>query len=478
MLILNKNKYLAIFCFLLFSLGIFFLSYPAAALSQTIRQVKLKNSPIIYFLNHKTHTRKAYVNEAAYLSYGNKWSELKIISQAELNKWPETVLFKTASSSRVYYIRGQQKALVADLIDLAKFNLRGRPILEVGSVDLDQYKLVSYEEIGLKKKVEPVIVPTSTDPVPATTTPPLAAKLVVVSEPVVGTSTALGAGAVAANTKSNLLGIFDFGPAVSDATISRLVFDLAGVYDTSIIGGLSAKDAANFEYQNANLDWRSTDRQIIFNFSTPLELPAGDRKTIKIYADLLGCPSCTNQTFHLELKNQLAASSSLPLSAAWPLKGTVFKIIDGSGTFAQVRVEEESLLGQNLAVNNGGRFIGKFKIFEDSGREQALIKRLVFNNSGSANKNDWNNFRLLRDGVVVARKAELTSDGQIDFSINSLQVSSSSPAELTVSADLKSGYSTTSGFNLELNTVEASGKTYKLMLYPKINNLEETYILN
>ncbi len=477
MLILNKNKSLVIFFVWLFLVALFFFNYPALALSATVRQVKLKNSPVIYFLNHQTHTRRAYLNPTAYLSYGNKWSDIKIISLTELNKWPEVVLVRVASRPEIYYIKGRQKTLIHDLADLNKFNLRGRPILELNQIDLTQYTLASYEEIGLEKKTGDSDSPS--DPVlPDSAEPPLAtAKILVSSEALISTSTILSPETLVANTKENLLGIFNFQAVASEATISSLVFNISGVYNSSLIGGVVARDGYNIEYK-ANVNWHRSDEQIIINFSEPLQLAAGERRSVKIYADLVSCPSCLNQSLFVELKNSGAASSSRPLLATWPLKGETFKIIDGSNTVAALRAEEESLAGENLMINNGSRFIGKFKIFEDSGREEGIIKHLVFDNTGTAGKDDWNNFRLLRDGAVISRVAELNSDRQIDFSLSYLRVSSSSPVELVLSADLKSGYSSSSTFNLQLDSLEALGKTYNLLLYPEINNLAENYILN
>jgi hypothetical protein len=486
MLILKKKKCLWLAVLSLFLLTGLFLSRPVSALSTTIRQVKTKNSAVIYFLNHKTHTKKAYLNTTAYLSYGNKLSDIKLVTATELKKWPDYVLFKTASSSAIYYIHGRQKSLIHSVSDLSKFNLRGRPILEVSPVDLNQYTLATYQEIGLEKKVvtdQPVTIKPVTPPAPSedTSTPPIepdqsTTYLSLTSETVVNTSTILGAGNLAANTQNNLLGIFDLQAGTADATITRIAFNLTGVYGPNLVTAVNVRDSYNLDYSSVN--WRGNDHQVIVNFPQPLSLAAGESQVFKIYADLAGCPNCTNQSFHLELPNASVVSSSRPVQAVWPLRGEEYKIIDGSSIFGAVRAEEEGLALEDFMVNNGGRTIGRYQIFEDSGRETALIKRLVFSNAGTANKNDWNNFRLLQDGTVIARSSDLTSDGRIAFDISSLQISSSTPAELTITAELKDGYSTSSSFGLQLDELKAVGKTYNFELYPQINNLTETYILN
>ncbi|MDP2830487.1 MAG: hypothetical protein Q8O21_00280, partial [bacterium] len=83
----------AIICALLLFLflPLLFLSDAKAAygISSGIKQVKTTDSPTVYYFDHQRGMKKSYVSEQAYLAYGNKWSDIKIVSQSELDKWPD-----------------------------------------------------------------------------------------------------------------------------------------------------------------------------------------------------------------------------------------------------------------------------------------------------------------------------------------------------------------------------------------------------
>ena len=433
-------------------LGFFILiAAPARAISANVHQVKTNDSPVVYFLSQKYHLKKAYVNETSYLNYGNQWSDIKIVSDSELSSWPDAKLFKTAASPAVYYISGNRKSLLLNMNDLADFGLVGQPILEVSAIDLEQYQTVSYEDIGLQKT----------------------SNLLVFSDPVANASN----NSIVSGTDNNLIGIFRFRSPLTAETISSLTFNLVGIYSSAVVAKASVTDENNNSYK-ANVIWNASKRQILVNFRDPLDLSSGADKTVEVFLDLKTCATCTHQTLHLEMANAASVTGSLPASAAWPVVGTSFNLLPGTNVLGQVRVQEESLASSNLTINNGSRLIGKFTIYEDSGNEEALITQIVFDNNGSANDRDLEDFRLLKDNQVIARTAAFDTNGRITFDIDYLRVSQGSPATLTVLGGLKTGYTSQDTFDLEISSLTAQGRTYNLSLSPTINNLEEVYPLN
>lgn len=450
MLILNKKSRILASVFLALWFFLISASETQAAISPKIKQAKVKNSPAVYFLNHKYHRKKVYLSAASYLGYNNKWSDVKTVSATDLAAWPEAKLIKLPNSPAVYYIKNNTRSKIQNWSDLEDFYLSGEPILEVNQNDLEQYRLISYEEIGLVK----------------------ASNLLIFNDLV----TSPNNNTLITNTDGNLAGVFRFRAPSSTATITSLTLSVAGVYNSSILSSAFLQDESDAAYE-ANISLNANTRQFYVYFRQPIVLNAGEEKTIKVFLNFKTC-ACNNQSLRLEIKNASDINSSLPVSASFPIQGTTFKIISGDSILGKLRVQEQSLAGSNLTVNNGSRLIGKYKLYEDNGQEDVTLKTITFTNSGSAGKDDWEDFRLLRDGQLIARSSAVSEDGNIFFNINYLRLTHSQPLELTLVAGLKTGYRPQNTFDLQFSGTWAVGTTYNLSLQPQLNNINETFTLN
>jgi hypothetical protein len=470
MLTLNKKYRISL---ILGVVVIFWLSagvLSAQALTQSITQVKAAGIPTVYFLSWKAQVKKTYINAAAYLSYGNKWSDIKIVSAAELRSWPEAQLFKIAGAPALYYIQDNKKVLVQSLSDLSRFHLVGEPVLTVGELDLAQYQLVDYPAIGWSSNNQ-----ASDANGNSTSTPSASGQIAVYNDPVSGANN----NSLVPNTTDNLLGVFRFQPSAA-ATISSASFTLSGIYNSDALDSFKAEDATGADY-GANVSWRSSDHQVTVNFRPALNVAAGQTATVKVLADLKTCNNCSGQTLHLDLNRAADVTATLPAvasGAAWPLAGTTFKIVSVNNVIGQPVVQINSLATSTSGVGSGNRLISSLTIKETSGNEDVLIKQLTFNNNGSASVNDWNNFILLEDGTTVARVSALDNNGQIVFPINYLRVPAGVSVSLTVTAGLLSGYNPQATYSLQLLSLDAVGSTYNLTLSPVINNRSDIFTLN
>lgn len=490
MLILNKKYYINGSLFLLGLIFLLLAFKQVKAVTVKPYQVKMPNSPVVYFLNYASHHKKAYLNADSYLSYDNKWSDIKTISSSELALWPNFELMKTGSSPAVYYIKGSKRAKLNNRNDLESFGFIGEPILNVSEKDLNQYKLLSYQEIGLtsgssslnNQKTDETELPnnvinpvsTSTPNNTGTSTPLVTTSgtLFSISSPVQVSDNTL-----VTNTKDNLIGIFRFEATENIATVTEITFGFGGVFNSALLKNVSVKDENNNIY-NANFNLRTNDKKFIITFSDPLVINSGQQKTLKIYLDLDTC-DCNNQTIRLELKQASDIKTNLTPAlsvATWPLQGTSFKILSANNLLANLLVQGESLA--NTASNNTGRLLGKYTLGEITGKEDAVVKKLVFSNAGSARKDDLYNFILLSNNQVISRVAEIDVEGNIVFNISYLRVSKGGAITLTVNADLKSNYNKTGTVSLQLKDLSATGLTYNFSLPVKINNINETFTLN
>lgn len=479
MLRLNKKPFIfglgAIFCLSL----LFISSTPAQALSTKIRQVRTKESATVYYLYHAGHRKKAYLNAETYLDYGNKWSDVKIVGISELSSWPNAKLLKLADSSGIYYINGNKKVLIANMTDLQNFSLSHEPIITVSQTDLNQYQDSNYVEIGLKKAgTSQVAKGNSSGSTSGSNSGNLSGNIVspqgtikITEDLVTGTNN----NTLLTSTNSNLMGIFHFAPSAV-ATITAVTFDFGGLSSGTLLGPVSIFDENDVKY-NASASVSQDNQQVIVTFRTPLIINPSEEKTMKVVLDLDDCPACNNQTLRVELRQAASIQSSLTPQANFPLRGTEFKIVDGSVILGQVKSQEESIASDSQNIT-GATLIGKFTLTENTGHEDVVVSRIIFRNSGSAGKNDWDNFNLYSNGQIIARSSLVNSDGDIQFDINYLRLHYGVPVVLTVTAGLQSDYSTNATINLGVRSILAVGVTYSSTLAPAISNLDESFTLH
>ncbi len=471
MLILNKKYYFIVLSFALAFFCFFSLIPVSQAAGNFSSQVKTKDSSTVYFLSQKNHLKKAYINAVAYLSYGNHWSDIRVVSATYLNSWPSAKLFRVAGTAHIYYIHNQQKTLITSLADLIRFHLTGEPVLEVSKVDLVQYQTVSAVDIGLISNSSAVVDnnPPTKPKSPSSTQSKSVLKIT--NDLVPGAN----GNVLVPGTKDNLLGIFHFS-APTVATLTAITFNLAGVYNASAVDRFQVYNAQGQNYE-ANINWRSTDRQLIINFRPPLTLKANLPATVKVTMDLKTCHNCNNQSLDLELQQASDVQSNLVVSASWPLLGTRFSLVSAANVLGRVSAQVNKLAKNDLLVASGRRLLSKLTLSEDSGNEDVLIKNITFVNNGSANLRDWHNFSLWENGQVIARSSAVNSNGQIVFDINYLRLVKNSTLNLSVQADLITGYNSQDTYNLQVTNMTVVGQVYNLQLSPTINNINESFIL-
>ncbi len=450
---LTLNKKLLFNNWIIILSGLFFLflsTTPALALGTEFRQVKTADHPAVYFLSHNSQRKKTYINANAYLSYGHQWSDIKIVSQYELDVWSEAKLLRTPGLSNIYYINGAKKALISSPTDLATFGLVGEPVLEASQTDLDQYETVNYTEVGLISE----------------------ASLIIESDPVYGANN----NTFLTNTNGNLIGIFKLRSPSGLAIVNSITVKITGVYNSDLLKSAYVRDQNGNTYK-ANVGLSKISRQAVISFWEPLQIPAGSEKDIRLFLDIGTC-TCSNQSMRAEIQSADAIQSDLVASGQFPLLGTQFNVFSGAGYVGAVRTQEQSIANENLAISNGSRLVGKFDIYEDTNNEDFYLKEIIFSNQGNATWNDWEDFRLLKDGEIIARSSELGDYGRIKFIINYCRISNSEPAELTVLAGLKEDYNPNSIVDLQVHSLWSVGKVYGFSLPTEINNLDEEITLN
>lgn len=420
-----------------------------------VSQVKTADSPAVYYVNHRLKLKKAYVNEVSYLSYGNRWSDIRTVAPADLATFSDVELVKAASSPALYYIKGKQKALIVNENDWAAFGLKNAPIITVSLTDLAQYETVSYQQIGLDQKAE------QEDGQEAEAAPDLTVVLADLPS----------SGYFLAGSADNPVFKLIFS-SQTGAEINSLSFNLKGLNSGGIISRLAAKDGQGNSY-DVSSSVRNTDADLRF-YRDPIVVPAGGQVTVTILATGNACSACAGQTLMFELEKAGSISANQAASGNFPLQSQRFEIVASSGSVGKAVIKEESLA--SLSQGGGTRTIGKFTISEREGGDSVYIKQLEFSNSGSAGRGDLEDLRLRRGGSIISRGS--WESGRLVFPISYLRVDENNPATLEIIASLDGDYDPSGTVNLSFKQMTASGKDSALNLVPESYDLDETITLN
>jgi len=448
MLKFNKKTYfyqfsgLALVMFAIFLFNI----RQAKALSPEINQVKVPGEATVYYLNHVTHQRKAYINEAVFLDYGNEWSAVKTISPEELAKWPEARLIKTAASEDLYYINGSEKIKMNNLQDIINYNLENVLPITVSDFELSQYQEESsYEAAGLEKSAG------------------LSVSQILLDNAQSGNSLVVG-------TNDNQVMLLRFRAGEEAAVFQSLTFKVAGIHNENLIDSVSLIDTATGE----NIEGSSSysNGQLTFRFrQNDFYVPAGNTIEVKVLLDLNYLDNVNNQTIRLRLENSEAVVANLAAAGNFPILGTEFKMVDAGHILGKINALELSFNGSGSVKN-----LGKFRLSEISGNEDIYIKQLIFRNNGSATRYDLELFKLKRDNQVVATVSQIV-DGDLIFKVNYLRLPANGSLDLSLSANFSDDYQSGRSVDWNLEGVSAVGATYKLSPAPDINNISESFLL-
>ncbi|MDD4900766.1 MAG: M23 family metallopeptidase [Patescibacteria group bacterium] len=431
----------------------------ANGLAQTVKQVKVANSSTVYYLDHKLGVKKAYVSAAAYLSYGNKWSDIKVISRAQLDKWPDLKLIKSAGEKNIYYIKGDKKTLIKGPSDFSKFGLDYGRIAAINKTDFSLYQTVDYASVGLSASAGQIALKAGGGS-PGSLTIELDADS--------------QAGFLPMNTKHNLVATFNFKAGGAAVEIKQIILNLKGVYQPEVIEKVSLTNEAGYNLgEVAGLN----NRQAVFSFGTsPLILAAGEIKKIKVYLDLNSYADFINHSVKASIESLKDVKTNVEINGSFPIEAKEFKLAVGF-LMGQAEIDEITLnAGGKLVIGDNQRIIGKFKIIETSGNENMIIKKIALVNLGSARSSDLINFKLKDSNNNLIAQAQSMEGDAVIFNLNNYLLSKGQDKTFFLSADIIGGDNNQT-VNFNLRDFYATGDSYGYGLSFSQTDAGETYTI-
>jgi len=452
MILFKKSLKILLIIAIVLLFAIYFAVNSAGAsggLNESVKQVKTANNPTVYYLGHNRLMKKAYISETSFLSYGNSWSDVQIVSQEELNQWQDVRLIKTASNPAVYYITSNKKALINNEEEFNNSGFRWEDIVIVNDIDLASYELIDFAVAGGNSNSA-------------------VSDNVLVRSNVTNPSEQY----LSLNTKDNLVASFNFRAGNEMVRINSLTIKFEGVFNTETISKVYLKDNNGVEY---GYDAYVNDRLASFNLSNgSIIIPANNEKSIGAYVDFGSSEdNVSGHNFQVVIKEASYIQSNSNVSGSFPIKAGLIKLIDGSNVLGQIKAEQQSLSpdNQTAVVGNTNQQFTKYKISETSDNEDVLINKLVFKDYGTVNDSEIINFQLKNHANQIIAQASQMANKEISFEFDDYLISKSDHEYFEVYGNVISGEGKT--IKVQLYEIKASGDENGFGLPSDITSLNE-----
>lgn len=389
--------------------------------SENIKQAKTVDSPVVYYLDHKRGLKKAYINEKSFLAYKNKWSDIKTVSHADLDKWPNIRLVKAGDSPKVYYIDGNKKAWIQSAEQFNNTGFKWSEIVTIIRADLDSYQTVAYEQLKI----------TSGGQTDTTENSKLAVEL---------SNSSPAQTYIPTGSRGNTVAAFKFSASGGDAEINKITLTRIGVMSDDNINAVYLEDESGVIY---GYKVNSVSKQAYINFGEePVKISADQTRTLLVKVDLKAFSNAVGQTLGFSVSASTDIDSSAQISGDFPIKAGEHKLIDGTANLGRVKVSSVMLNSSVKTVEIGAEReeIASFHFEETSGNEDILFKKIIITNTGGAWDSDFKNIRLIDESGKEAAKAESASGKKITFNLSSgYKLKKNHSIDFTIKADIVGG---------------------------------------
>ncbi|GEM_PF-908892 len=398
----------------------------AYGLDSKITQVKTAASPAVYYLDHKRGLKKPYISAKAYLSYGNQWSDVKTVSQAELANWPEVSLVKSPSSNQVFYLSRGKKALINSERQFLDAGFSWSDIVTISEVDLSEYGAVDFSSALALVEPDHTLIGGGEN----------AGGLLKISEqPFDSASNFIPTG-----SRNNLVAAFKFEALERDVKISQLTFIRQGVSSDAIVGAAYLTDEdGNLIGEKNSLN----NGRLFLNLNVqPIIIPAGQEKTFYLIADFEPKSGVVGQTFKFGLLKAADITADAALNAAFPIIGPEFKLIDGAKNLGRLAVTPRALRlsGPETRIGLTGQALTAFRLAETSGNEDIIVEKITLTNIGSARPSDLRNLSLVASNGQTIARVQVMAEQKVTFDFGGgLFIGKNNAVDLTLKADILNG---------------------------------------
>lgn len=386
----------------------------------SVKQAKTANDSTVYYLDHARGMKKAYVSETAFLSYGNQWSDIRVVSESELERWPDVRLVKASGESAIYFIKDGEKYLIKNEEEFTGYEFKWDEVVAINKIDLDSYKTTDSNKIissgnsglfggGNDASLNVQISETS----PATKYIPT-------------------------GSVNNLTSVLRFANTAGEVEINSLTLSLDGVVDSSIINKVYVEDANGSIY---GYQATFSNRKAYINFGNePIVVYANEVRDMFVKVDLNNATGVEGQSFSIGIKDYTDINANASVYGVFPVMGNSHKLVEGQRYLGRVEVSHVilSTIAKDINIGAQREAITSFSIAETSGIEDVTIQSITMSNSGDSYPEDIKNIRLYTSKGKLVAESQMY-DNEVVFDLNNYSLLKNHSETFVVKVDIMSG---------------------------------------
>ncbi len=391
-----------------------------------VKSVKLVNDDTVYYINFNKKIKKAYLNAEIFLDYGNKWEDIRIISEKNLDAYKNADLIKTQNDSAVYIIEKNARRLVPSSEIFTNLGYKWEDILEVSKKDLEGYVLA--EPVSdLKITTNNPVLNLSENSISKNEEHGLLNVSLSNDSP---KDTVIPTGSTGEFTKITLTS------AKGETKITRLIIAFLGVSSNEDVSSVYLIDTANnyFTYKTTPYNKKAE-----FFFSEPIILAEGESKTLTIKASITNNADAQYRTIGFGINEASDIKTDSLISSSFPISGTVKQMINGSKILGFGKITAIPLNYHEINQGAKDQTLAAFKIEETSKNEDILLTKIGFKARGNILYSDLINLDLIDDNnKILGTSVWMQKDGTVLFNLNynPLKIKKSSSRAIALRADI------------------------------------------
>ena len=426
----------------------------AAFAATTINEgdiIKTATNPDVYIAKYvgAKKFKRLILNPAVFSSYGHlKWSNLKTVTQAEMDVFTTSDLVRALNDTKVYRLipngdvgTRQWMNMSAEAFTAGSWDWDS--IYVINNVDRDNY--TTGADITGGTSVSPSV----------TVTPGVAGTLSVsLASDTPAAGVAVGAAARVPFTKVNLTA------GSSDVTVTGITIQRTGLADDAAISSVTLVDNSTNLLVGLSQTLNAAHQATV---TETITIPANTTKSYTLSANMPALATAANYAGQVASLSLVGVTTSATISGALPITGNG-QTINGTLTIGSATVSKGSLDPGADATKEVGTTNYKFaslKITAGS-TEDMTVYAIKFNQSGSVASSDLANLKV-SDGTTDYATT-VSSDGKyysVSFGSTGVLIGKGLNKEFTIKGDIVSGSARTISFDVYRDTdISVKGNVY------------------
>lgn len=418
---------------------------------QSLKLAKIANNPKVYYIHDILNKKKWIPSAEIFLAYENKWEDIAIISQKDLDSYSDIQVIKSANSHKIYELKNGIKSGIANPQEFMSKGYRWNEVVIVKDIELDYYSTqpptknneIIHNKVADNKKEQNSDI---------LSTPDSANKFLTVKTVKLNKDLVAPSGSIIRLLDLQLTAGLGQPVNVNFLKISR-------AKGLSLIKNIIIADEKNNVFGNAEM---LNENFVNIGLKPELYIAPGANKIIHISGSTKDQDYIVYEQLFIESEKDISTDGKI--EGVFPLTGDRIKIIPGNKLIGKIEIGAVVVSDglRNVYLGDTDNLITKFTFKETTGNENVDLKILKITNTGSSYVKLANVDLVDQDNRVIATVANPAGNSIIfDMTRSPYKIPKGLSRTLSIKTDIVDGAGGNIKFEIDnANDITATGKEY------------------